>query len=319
MKQAIIEPALRIKLTGVCNRTCSFCHEEGDMRGIGAVVPNEDFFECVETLVNSLELRRVMLTGGEPTLHQNLLKIVRRITCPDISMTTNGIRYLDIQRWIALREAGLRKVIVSIHDVMPQDLIQLETRKRKFGWAQQALKAQKMNLVSASQAGLNVRVNTVVYSSQEHTVGVLNALAVFQVEHGFEIRLLNDLSNIELSQMAISHICETLQAEEVGVSRRAGSSNSVTAWRAGSGFEFSTKTSYRYFFDPVCRSCPIQAQCHEGFYGIRLERRDDDYWVRLCMYKHTPDVLMPWRNFLSSSLAQEFVELCKSEQGLDNN
>ena len=42
MEKGITEitlPALRVKVSGACNRSCNFCHEEGDMKTILPVVP----------------------------------------------------------------------------------------------------------------------------------------------------------------------------------------------------------------------------------------------------------------------------------------
>ncbi len=314
MKQIITKPALRIKITGVCNRTCSFCNEEGDMRTIGSVEPDNMFFDCVHTLLNTLQIKKVMLTGGEPTIHPNFHSIVDGISAPEISVTTNGIKPLSIEEWGRLYEYGLKKVIVSIHDATPQSFIELETRKRGFGWAVRAIESQKSNLVNASEANLNVRVNTVAYSSQKQIHNVLDALEDLQQKHKFEIRLLNDLANIEKSQQIIQNVCKTLGAKILKEERRAGSSNATVLWETESGFRFSTKMAYRYFFDSVCSGCSIKENCHEGFYGIRLERKFSDYWVRLCIYKHTQDVLMPWKSFIKSDLAKKFKDLCELEQ-----
>jgi cyclic pyranopterin phosphate synthase len=314
MNQIITDPALRIKMTGVCNRTCSFCNEEGDMRTIGSVEPDAAFFGCIHTLAKKLGIKKAMLTGGEPTIHPSLYEVVKGIDLPEISITTNGIRPLSIDEWIRLREAGLRRIIVSIHDATPQSLIQLETRQRNFGWAVQALGSQKHNLVAASEAGLRVRVNTVAYHSCDQVNQVLEALRDLQQKYQFDVRLLNDLANIENSQQIIHAVCQSLGAKIIREERRAGSSNATVLWEAESGFRFSTKMAYRYFFDPICTGCPIKEQCYEGFYGIRIERRMSEYWVRLCIYKHSPDVLMPWESFLKSNLAKRFKELCEEEQ-----
>lgn len=314
MNQVITNPTLRIKMTGVCNRTCSFCNEEGDMRAIGSVEPDAKFFACIHTLAGTLGIKRVMLTGGEPTIHPDLRKIVEGINVPDISITTNGIRPLSVDEWTGLHKAGLRKTIVSIHDATPQSLIQLETRQRDFGWAVQALGSQKYNLVAASEAGLRVRVNIVAYHSHEQVNQVLEALEDVQQRYQIDIRLLNDLANIEKSQQIIRDVCQALGAEIIGEERRAGSSNTTVSWETESGFRFSTKMAYRYFFEPICTGCPIKEVCYEGFYGIRIERKMSDYWVRLCIYKHSPDVLMSWESFLHSDLAKKFKELCEQEQ-----
>lgn len=314
MNQQITKPALRLKMTGVCNRTCSFCNEEGDMRTIGSVQPDATLFDCVHGLMAALGISSVMLTGGEPTIHPDLQRIVEGIKATDISITTNGIRPMSKSEWSALHQAGLRKLIVSIHDASPQSLIQLETRARQFGWAVRALDAQRQNLATASEAGLNVRVNTVAYGSYEQVRLVLDTLSDLRREHQFGIRLLNDLANIEKSQRIIQDVCLALGAKEIGQERRAGSSNSTVTWETETGFQFSTKMAYRYFFDPVCAGCAIKQQCHEGFYGVRVERRGTDYWVRLCLYKQTPDVLMPWRSFVSSDLAKRLKDQCLDER-----
>lgn len=314
MNQVITNPALRIKITGVCNRTCSFCNEEGDMRTIEFVEPSEEFFECIHALMEILDIKEVMLTGGEPTIHSDLFNIINGINVPSISITTNGIRPLSVDDWARLRDAGLRKIIVSIHDATTQSFIQLETRQRKFGWAVQALESQRHNLVTASEVGLRVRVNTVAYSSHKQVNQVLEVLEDLQQKYRFDLRLLNDLANIKKSQQIIHGVCQSLGAKVIKEERRAGSSNTTVFWETESGFCFSTKMAYRYFFDPICNGCTLKEQCHEGFYGIRIERRMSDYWVRLCIYKHTQDVLMPWKLFLQGDIAKKFKELCKGEQ-----
>jgi len=310
----IAKPALRIKVTGLCNRSCGFCNEEGDMCSIGDVIPDGAFTECVQCLVESLGLGRVMLTGGEPMIHPNLKEIVRSIDCPDISVTSNGVRAFSVGDWTELKELGLRMAVISIHCATPESFLQLETQEHSNDWATKALEAQKSNLVAASQSGLRVRVNTVAYQSVDQTMGVLNWLSDLQMIHQFEIRLLNDLSDIEHSQLVITKVCQQLHAEVIGLERRAGSSNASTKWRSASGFLFSTKTSIRYFFEPVCGECLNRENCHEGFYGLRLERRQSSYWVRLCIYKHSSEVLMPWRDFLCSDASKLLKELCDKER-----
>ncbi len=74
-------------------------------------------------------------------------------------------------------------------------------------------------------------------------------------------------------------------------------------YEASDGFHFSTKVAFPYFFGGICDGCAIKKSCFEGFYGVRVERRADEYFVRLCIYKQTPDVVMPWQEFLGSGLA----------------
>jgi molybdenum cofactor biosynthesis enzyme MoaA len=314
MSQIITEPALRIKVTGTCNRTCSFCNEEGDMRTIQSIKPNKEFFRCIHDLLEELQIERVMLTGGEPTIHRNLKDIIKGINCSNMSITTNGIRPVSLDEWTDFKKFGLKKVIISIHDASPQSLIQLETTQRQFGWEVQALESQKQNLIAASRAGLPIRVNVVAYHSQGQIIKVLDSLEEPQRKYKFEIRLLNDLTNIERSQADIKNICNLLEAERISSSRRAGSSNLTVMWKTKSGLQFSTKMAYCYFFEPVCGKCQIKDQCHGGFYGMRFEQRTSGYYIRLCIYKHSSDVLIPLKEFLGSNLSGQLKQLFKEDQ-----
>lgn len=302
----ITSPTLRVKITGRCNRTCNFCHEEGDMRGILPVTPDPEFFDCVHTLCDKLNMRKVMLSGGEPTVHPQLEEIFTGIHTDEISITTNGIKLLNTQDWLHLKNAGLNKLVISIHDSDPQKLIQLERNPRTLPWGRRSLGNQLANLKNACAVGITTRVNTVVYDQAETSRQVIASLEdLHNNGYKFEIRLLNDLSQTELSQQQIEKIHLLLQSNSDGGYRRAGTSNLTKHFTTPSGLRYSAKISFPYFFDPVCGGCAIQKDCKEGFYGLRLEKRQDDYYVRLCIYKQTRQVLMPWHEFLASDLARQ--------------
>lgn len=319
MKKVLNDPALRIKITGACNRSCCFCNEEGDMRNIDQIDPSSSFFECVHEIMDATKIKRIMLTGGEPTIHPNLSEIVSGIDAESISITTNGIRTLTTDKWSGLAKSGLGKVIVSIHDATPQTLIQVELRPRNFGWATRSIESQRINLINASQVGLGVRVNVVAHNSKDQVLSVLDSLTELQIEHRFDIRILNDLSNVIKSQHIIREVCTVLEAHEIQQEKKVGSSNVSVLWETESGFMFSTKTSFPYYFESICEHCPIKKQCHEGFYGLRLEKRGDDYWIRLCIYKNGADVLMPWKQFISSRLIEQFLLLCQNDSSTKPN
>lgn len=300
MQASVTVPALRIKVTGVCNRSCHFCHEEGDMRGIDSVRADAEFFSCVHALCTETGITRVMFTGGEPTVHANIVEIVSGIDVAEKSMTTNGILPMPVQWWEGMKHAGLTKAIFSVHDATVQSFLGLESRPRSVGWALRALNAQRMNMLRASQAGIAVRANVVVHGGVDSALRVVRGLR--DLEAPVEIRLLNDLANIERSQRDIEEICRTLDAIHLGTRRRAGTSNVARVMRCSDGHAFSIKLSYPYFFDPVCANCTVKGECLEGFYGLRLEAREGTYFIRLCIYKQSAEVLMPWRDFLATPL-----------------
>lgn len=306
MATQVTKAAIRIKVTGNCNRTCDFCHEEGDMKGILSVNADQEFFDCVHSLCEKLGISRVMLSGGEPTVHPALSDIIAGLKVEDISMTTNGIKLIDATTWQKFKQLGLSKVIISMHDAEPEKFIQLEIKPRTLAWGAQSLSNQLANLQQICLAGLSARINTVVYNGSENAMQVVKALERLYIQgHRFELRLLNNLAKPEQSQQDILEVCRQYNATRDGSYRRAGSSNMTSNFVTPTGFNLSTKISFPYFFGPVCDGCVMKTDCMEGFYGIRLERRPNGYHIRLCIYKHSSDVLLPWQEFLASDLTEQ--------------
>ncbi len=110
---------LRISLTQECNFRCFFCHREGQR----FLAKNEMTPEEIERLVriaSRLGIRKVKLTGGEPTVREDIIEIVRKIKpyVRDLSMTTNGSRLKELAEPLA--KAGLDRVNVSLHSLKPE-------------------------------------------------------------------------------------------------------------------------------------------------------------------------------------------------------
>ncbi|KAA0212476.1 MAG: GTP 3',8-cyclase MoaA [Leptolyngbya sp. PLA3] len=107
---------LRISITDRCNFRCVYCMEP-DVR----FAPRQSLLTVSEivrvaAIAESLGVRKVRLTGGEPTLHPELSAIIagiRRATSVEIAMITNASRLTRtaLREWKA---AGLARVTISI-------------------------------------------------------------------------------------------------------------------------------------------------------------------------------------------------------------
>ena len=89
---------LRVSLTDRCNYRCVYCMPE---EGVD-LVPRADVlsFEEIERIVRVMMrfgVRRVRLTGGEPTIRPDLERIVTLLRqvpeLEDLSLSTNGVRF----------------------------------------------------------------------------------------------------------------------------------------------------------------------------------------------------------------------------------
>ena len=176
---------LRLSLTDRCNLRCTYCMPaEGlDWLPKPELLTDDELVRLV-TVFASMGVRTVRLTGGEPLLRKGLPGLVQRLAALDLSLslTTNG---LGLERSAqALRDAGLRRVNVSLDTLRPERFLEL-TRRDRFADVVKGLAAAK-------SAGLDpVKVNTVLMRGvNDDEAGDLLAWAL---DHGYALRFIEQM------------------------------------------------------------------------------------------------------------------------------
>ncbi|MDN3937280.1 GTP 3',8-cyclase MoaA [Arthrobacter sp. YD4] len=123
---------MRLSLTDKCNLRCSYCMPAEGLEWLSkaAVMSAEEIVRIVRIGVDSLGVRELRLTGGEPLVRADLLDIISslRHAHPDlpISMTTNAVG-LD-KKAQALKDAGLTRINVSLDSLHEETFTQLTRR-----------------------------------------------------------------------------------------------------------------------------------------------------------------------------------------------
>jgi cyclic pyranopterin phosphate synthase len=126
-----VHTKLRVSVTDRCNLRCRYCMPA---EGI-PLAPRDELlsFEEIERLVRvavRLGVRQVRLTGGEPLVRRDLPDLVRRLAAipglDDLALSTNGV--LLAEHAAALRDAGLRRVNVSLDALGPAAFAALTRR-----------------------------------------------------------------------------------------------------------------------------------------------------------------------------------------------
>lgn len=108
--------SMRIQVNTTCNFKCFFCHMEGT--GINSASMTPDEIERAVKTASKWGVNKVKFTGGEPTLRNDIVEIVRRTRrhiSGNISMTTNGVMLPKLAS--SLKEAGLDRVNISLHSI----------------------------------------------------------------------------------------------------------------------------------------------------------------------------------------------------------
>jgi cyclic pyranopterin phosphate synthase len=173
---------LRLSLTDRCNFQCSYCAPAGP-EGCEDPLARRDLARLV-AIFAALGVRRVRLTGGEPTLRRDLLDVVRDVRATpgieEIALTTNG--HLLGPLAAPLREAGVSRLNVSLDTLDPEKL-------HRISGPAATLDRIVSGIEAASRAAFaSVKLNVVVVGGVNE--GELGDLARFAWRFGATVRFI---------------------------------------------------------------------------------------------------------------------------------
>lgn len=147
---------LRLSVTDVCNFSCDYCLPDGYQGR-----PDEAFLSPYELTqvargFAAMGTQKIRLTGGEPSLRNDLPEIIERIHAIEgiqtVALTTNG--YKLPQRIKAWADAGLTQLNVSIDSLDPNEFQRITGHDR--------LPEILAGITEAKALGLAVKVNSVL-------------------------------------------------------------------------------------------------------------------------------------------------------------
>jgi GTP 3',8-cyclase len=149
---------LRISVTDRCNFRCVYCMPEVGLQWLpkAEILSYEEIIEVVRQL-SPLGLRRLRITGGEPTIRPDLDRLISGLRAipeiEDIALSTNGVKLPAMAA--SLRAAGLDRVNMSADSLRPDRITAIARRNLRFDPVASALAAER--------AGLDpIKINVVV-------------------------------------------------------------------------------------------------------------------------------------------------------------
>ncbi|HUF25884.1 MAG TPA: GTP 3',8-cyclase MoaA [Gemmatimonadaceae bacterium] len=149
---------LRISVTDRCNFRCLYCMPVEGLTWLpkADILSYEEIAEVVRQLA-PLGLRRLRITGGEPTIRPDLVRLIAMLRAvpeiEDIALSTNGVKLPELAP--RMREAGLDRVNMSVDSLRPERIASIARRSLGFDPVGAARAAQHAGLAP-------VKLNVVV-------------------------------------------------------------------------------------------------------------------------------------------------------------
>jgi cyclic pyranopterin phosphate synthase len=191
---------LRISVTDRCNFRCLYCMPEAGLQWLpkSDILSYEEIADVVGQLA-PLGLKRLRITGGEPTIRPNLDELIRMLRAvpgvEDIALSTNGVRLPDIAS--LYREAGLDRVNISADSLRPDRIASIARRKLGFDPVRAASAAQA--------AGLDpIKLNMVVMRGINDDEVV--DFARLTLDHPWHVRFIELMPVGEMRELTFEHV-----------------------------------------------------------------------------------------------------------------
>jgi cyclic pyranopterin phosphate synthase len=191
---------LRISVTDRCNFRCVYCMPEEGMQWLpkSAILSYEEIADVVRQLA-PLGLRRLRITGGEPTIRPQIHELIRMLRAvpdiTDIALSTNGVRLREIAP--LLREAGLDRVNMSVDSLRPERIAGIARRDLGFDPVRAARAAQDAGLTP-------IKINMVVMRGINDDE--IETMARLTLDHPWHVRFIELMPVGDLRALTWEHV-----------------------------------------------------------------------------------------------------------------
>ena len=191
---------LRISVTDRCNFRCLYCMPAEGLPWLpkAEILSYEEIAGVVSQLA-PLGLRRVRITGGEPTIRPNLEELIRLLRAlpeiEDIALSTNGARLLELAH--GLRAAGLDRINMSADSLRPDRIAKIARRNLGFDPVTSALAAERAGIAP-------IKINVVVMRSINDDE--IEDFARLTLDHPWHVRFIELMPVGEMSGLTWEHI-----------------------------------------------------------------------------------------------------------------
>ncbi len=304
-----VHTSLRISVTDRCNIRCFYCmpNENVQFRPRQEILTFEEIVRFAR-VVAGLGVNKLRLTGGEPLVRSDLVKLVSALNevpgIQEIALTTNGILLEEFAE--PLKAAGLTRLNISLDTLSEQTFRRIARRD--------GLDRVLAGIEAAKRAGFKqIRLNAVAMKGV--TESELVPLTQYALDRGMQMRFI-EFMPLDAEQNWQAEL--VLSGEEIRRALEEALAPLEPAERTdprqpASDFHFTDGRGSVGFINPV--SQPFCDQCNR----LRLTAEGQ---IRNCLFSTVEwDARALLRNGASdeqiSDLVRDCVQAKKPGQGID--
>lgn len=183
---------LRVSITNHCNLRCFFCSNEGMSQSFknSINIPVAKFEKMIK-LVKTLGLQHLSITGGEPSLHPDIIKILKIVKDTDLKEVffhTNGTCMTD-ELALALGDS-VTKIAVSLHS--PDfNKWQKTTDGNSYQFAQLISGIDFLEKIKHENPNICIEIKSVLIKNFNDDQESLRKMLDFCADRKFKLKLLN--------------------------------------------------------------------------------------------------------------------------------
>ena len=272
---------LRVSVTNECNLNCFYCHREGCQNGKREMSADE--IAKIAEVATEFGVRRVKLTGGEPSLRHDIADVVAKIArtpIEEVSMSTNGTLLADVAHDLAY--AGLSRVNISL-DTLDPETYESITEKNLLDDVLSGLDA-------ALNAGLKpVKLNMVVLAGLNDDE--IERMIDYSSNRGAVLQLIELMKMPTGSQTFYHHYLDLGDVERLlsGRARAIQTRHSMHARKRYILPEGEVEVVRPMHNSEFCMHCTRLRLTHDGYLKPCLMRNDDLVDVLSCLREGSAD------------------------------
>ncbi len=177
---------VRLAVTDRCNLRCFYCMPEEGIRYLPKIdLLSYEEIERLITVLAEMGITKVRLTGGEPFVRNDLMKLIRRIVTirgiTNVHLTTNGV--LTAPHVPELKQLGIASVNLSL-DTLDEERFNSIARRNEFS---NVMKTFDLLL----QHNIPVKINAVVMDGKN--IDDILPLAELTREKNVSVRFIEEM------------------------------------------------------------------------------------------------------------------------------